>query len=384
MMISSTDITNMYNTLYDATIDKYDAQYASNKIDAEKYAELVGSAATTIMNTAIDTVVKLEKLNDDLATSIKQRDKLDEEIDLLQTQDSELIANGVKDREVKEAQLSLTNRQVAEVEKDIDVKERTTVIAKEQSDKDIESKTIQDGLVQRNIANAEKDVEAKVAQIEGIKKDNLVKDQKIKTAQAEVSMVERQVTKVEKEIDVAERQTIVAEAQSDKQLEKLDTDIAVNARQVAMLEEQRASLVRNDGFKDRMTNVEENLKIAQTSINERQASKIEAETESVRDENGRRELMNKKDREVKDAQKTKTYRDAMLAEQQQLLLANQTSYEAEKTQTLKDNTKANMLIRTIDSGVSEINGYLSNSLDVPANLVNIVASARSSLVALAG
>ena len=112
--------------------------------------------------------------------------------------------------------------------------------------------------------------------------------------------------------------------------------------------------------------------------------KMQKEIDSMDSEDARRELTNAKDLEVKDAQKTLTYRDAMIKEQQQLLLANQTSYESQKTSTLEDNTEANMLIRTIDGGVSEINGYLTNGVVPPTPLLNVVSQARYDLLELSG
>ena len=94
--------------------------------------------------------------------------------------------------------------------------------------------------------------------------------------------------------------------------------------------------------------------------------------------------MGVKDRAYKAAQTTNVYRQAMLNEQQQALLANQTAYEAEKTDTLQKNTTANMLIRTIDGGVDEIQGYLNNTSSIPTQLIKVVAEARADLLELSG
>lgn len=63
-------------------------------------------------------------------TGIKQRTLLDEEKDLLQTQDSEMISNGLKDRELKSAQLNKINSDTALTEQQIErLSAETTLVA---------------------------------------------------------------------------------------------------------------------------------------------------------------------------------------------------------------------------------------------------------------
>lgn len=223
-----------------------------------------------------------------------------------------------------------------------------------------------------------------ILQEKSIEADIAIKEKELEIKAAQLALTERQVAEVENNINIKERQMVEAELTGAKTRENITTQISKIHRDIAVAEKQIASITVNDEYKGRMTAAEEEVKASQVVINNRQASRLEAETASIASEDARRNASNKKDLEVKDAQKTKTYRDAMLAEQQQLLLANQTSYEAEKTNTLKLNTQANMLIRTIDGGVTETNGYLTNGLTPPAQLVKVVSEARADLVELSG
>mgnify|MGYP006883081133 CR=1 FL=1 len=70
------------------------------------------------------------QLADSLLTSAKQRILLDEEIDLLQTQDAEMVNNGLKDRELKSAQLNKINSDAALTEQQIErLSAETTLVA---------------------------------------------------------------------------------------------------------------------------------------------------------------------------------------------------------------------------------------------------------------
>ena len=198
------------------------------------------------------------------------------------------------------------------------------------------------------------------------------------------ALTEANIEKVAEEIDVLQSQDLEIIANTTRQNNLANAQVANTERNTALTESQIESLGISDTLKTNMTNADIDVKNAQKAVTERQASKVEAEIESVQDENTRRNTMNTKDLQVKDAQKTLTYREAMLKEQQQRLLANQTAYEAEKTTTLENNTKANMLIRTIDGGVDEVNSYLNSVGYSPSVLNNVIAQARYDLLELSG
>lgn len=162
--------------------------------------------------------------------------------------------------------------------------------------------------------------------------------------------------------------------------------LADTARKDSLNTVQVNSIVTGDTLKTNMTNADVALKGAQQAVAEAQDDKVTAEKDEVLAATIRRDAMNTKDLEVKDAQKTKTYRDAVLVEQQKLLLSKQTAYEDKKSETLNLNTKANMIIKQYEKGVSEIQAYLGNGTtaptNLPAGLETKVADARADLEAL--
>jgi hypothetical protein len=131
-MVDVEELGKMYNKLLTAAIDKYEDIYQQQKIDAEGYAALLAQTSVEAMKIASSLVLQQElteaeiKLKEkELLIKDKMLEKLEEEIDLLQTQDSELQANGLADRALKadkllteaknresaDAQISLYNRQ---------------------------------------------------------------------------------------------------------------------------------------------------------------------------------------------------------------------------------------------------------------------------------
>lgn len=124
MAVNTTEITTVYTALLDSTLSKYAAMWSANEIDAETYAKLVGQSSGTLIEMASSLVQKQEQIDKDLdikeremlikeAESTKQlalidsqNNKVNQEIQLLADQDSELLANGIKDRAIKDAQIN--------------------------------------------------------------------------------------------------------------------------------------------------------------------------------------------------------------------------------------------------------------------------------------
>jgi hypothetical protein len=106
-------------------------------------AELTGAKQRTLLDTEeqakqyeVDNILpeQLTKIQEEIdllqtqdsemvSNGLKQREKLEEEIDLLQTQDSELAANGLKDRALKDEQVTVTQLEqtalVAKISNDV-------------------------------------------------------------------------------------------------------------------------------------------------------------------------------------------------------------------------------------------------------------------------
>lgn len=180
---------------------------------------------------------------------------------------------------------------------------------------------------------------------------------------------------IEKDTETKERNTIINENQSVKDIELKSKEIELKSKQIE-------SLDISDKLKQDVTDADVKIKTAQKAVQERQASKIETDITNSIDDNTRKNDINKRDVALKAAQTTVMYRDGMLKEQQQLLLTNQTEYEAEKTETLRTNTEANALIRLIDGTSAEITSYITNGVVPPSELLNILAQARYDLVSL--
>jgi len=72
MAVNTTEIQNVYSTLYDTAVAKYDTMYTEDKIDAETYAKLVGTVSADMMKIAVDTVQKQELLDKDVLLKQEQ------------------------------------------------------------------------------------------------------------------------------------------------------------------------------------------------------------------------------------------------------------------------------------------------------------------------
>lgn len=116
MAVNTAEIASTYETLLSSITTSVGGMWTRNEIDAETYAGIISKASVDLINVSADLVQKQEQIDKDLdikerqmleteATGTKQRSKLDEEIDLLQSQDTELIANGLVERDTKARQI---------------------------------------------------------------------------------------------------------------------------------------------------------------------------------------------------------------------------------------------------------------------------------------
>lgn len=82
MAVNTTEITSLYNSLVAAMVAKYDDMWASNEIDAETYAKLVGQASSQLIALSAELVQKQESLEADNLIKAKQVLVLEEELKL--------------------------------------------------------------------------------------------------------------------------------------------------------------------------------------------------------------------------------------------------------------------------------------------------------------
>jgi len=136
MAVDTTAIGNVYTSLLAKMLDKYDAMWDGNEIDAETYAKLVGQASTQLVQLSADLVQKQEQLDKDI--EIKERSMLVQENEstdkLLTTEKQRTLLD--KDLDIKTYENSILQvdshnvnlKQIDSITKDIDVKERSTAI----------------------------------------------------------------------------------------------------------------------------------------------------------------------------------------------------------------------------------------------------------------
>lgn len=82
MAINTTEITNLYNSLFTSMVAKYDDMWAANEIDAETYAQLVGQASSQLIALSAELVQKQEALDVDNQLKLKQLEIADKELDI--------------------------------------------------------------------------------------------------------------------------------------------------------------------------------------------------------------------------------------------------------------------------------------------------------------
>ena len=138
MSVSIADVTNgvvtneewggtgVFDKLVAAFNDNIEIQFNKGRIKGTDYANVYLGGMQAILAQSIQFAIQEQDLNDRLLTSEKQREKLEEEIDLLQTQDSEAILNGANDRLLKTSQTSLVTKQGVTEDKKALLVERQT------------------------------------------------------------------------------------------------------------------------------------------------------------------------------------------------------------------------------------------------------------------
>lgn len=113
MALDTTKIGAVYDALFTKIVTQLDTLWTSKKIDAETYATLLGQATSNLIIQVTELMQKQEQVDADVGMKTAQIAKLTSETALINTQKTELIDNGVKDRNVKDKQASLYARQTS-------------------------------------------------------------------------------------------------------------------------------------------------------------------------------------------------------------------------------------------------------------------------------
>ena len=219
MTVKTNDITTLYGDLVTSVTGTLDGLYAADKIDGQTYAALLSGAVEKLMLTAIDTVQKQDQIDIDAAVKAQQ---------ILNMQDDLVTAS--KQRE-------LTEQQIADVLKGLEIKNQQ--LASMVLDDEIKEGTYEDQLLttslQRNqittqtaeIADSTIRANAQLTDAlltSGEQRIGMQKDNEVKTEQVLMSVFEREfiqpknLESIEKDIEVKERSTVVQETQLSDQL----------------------------------------------------------------------------------------------------------------------------------------------------------------------
>ena len=182
--------------------------FALGKQQADKQAELIAAQAAEVVAGGVRTDTQLA---DSLLTTAEQRLEIQEKVDLLQTQDSELLLNGTKDRLIKDEQVIELQEKVDLLQsQDLDVTAKTG-IATAQSTQDLLNKQEQ---VTASITDTDNKTDSVTADVtlKGIQgnvateqstKDLLVKAEQIDTAIAQQGLINNQAaTEIKQALDV--------------------------------------------------------------------------------------------------------------------------------------------------------------------------------------
>ncbi|MEA2092219.1 MAG: hypothetical protein U9O83_07640, partial [Campylobacterota bacterium] len=184
--------------------------------------------------------IELSKVqsDDSLLTSIKQREQISTGIIQAERQTTQLeqsirIADSVEvdrhtstllqDESIK-VQVVQGERQVTKLEQEIELSKVQVDDQLLSSTKQRDKLDVDTALTSRQVLNAEKDIDIKSKQIEGMDKDNLVKDQNILNAKVSVSKSEREVAILERNIAKIEEDTDYVKLQKESlKVQTLDT-----------------------------------------------------------------------------------------------------------------------------------------------------------------
>lgn len=192
-----------------------------------------------------DNALKAYELSDMLPL---QKEKIEEEIDLLQSQDSELLLNGVKDRLLKDKEIEVKTQNILNAEEQVlmSAYERTVIKPKELEKLEEEIDLLQtedltkiyhkDNILPAQLsetldstlrANVQLDdsLLTTIKQREGITQDNLVKVQQVLKSEFEVNeLLPAELLELQKSTDVKERGMVEQESTGEKQRTLLDTE----------------------------------------------------------------------------------------------------------------------------------------------------------------
>lgn len=313
MAVNTTEIISTYSALYTEIKSKYDAMYAANEIGSQVYEELITNATKDLMVVATELVQKQEQidkdnsekdarialitsqsategyrqtnLSADTALKNKQSTKVDEEIDLLQSQDLEVIAStdrsnlqSAKDLLVKQAQIDMIGaQQETESKRAAEVVAGTTL--KVNQGIEVEKDTGRKNELQSKVVNkVNKEADLIAAQeLESIQKSELLAQQKAHLTSEnakKLSMLDAQIDSAEAQATMTEEQLAQFQNSRGKMLQKLDAEVnALNTAsgkvmgEIAILKSQH--------------NTMEQRRSKDLSMLEEQLQKVQAETAMI-------------------------------------------------------------------------------------------------------
>jgi hypothetical protein len=285
MTVKTNDITTLYGDLVTSVTSTLDGLYAADKIDGQTYAALLSGAVEKLMLTAIDTVQKQDQIDidaavkeqqilnmqDDLVTASKQRELTEQQIaDVLKGLEikNQQLASMILDDEIKEGtyvdQLLTTSLQRNQITTQTAEIADSTIRANTQltdalltsgeqrigMQKDNEVKTEQvlmsvferEFIQPKNLEKINSDIVLTSAQITGIQKDNEVKSEQVLMSAFEREFIQpKNLASIEKDIDVKERSTVIQEQQNTLQLALMNEEIETANKQQVLLDTEEAA-----------------------------------------------------------------------------------------------------------------------------------------------
>jgi hypothetical protein len=295
--VTNSSGTGVFDKLMESVNRNIEEQYVDNRITGSDYANVYLGSLQAVLTQSIQFVLQEQLTEAQVASTIadntlkakqieladidkqlkqfeldflipEQLIKIQEEIDILQTQDSELLLNGVKDRLLKDADISMKDKQEDLVDSQIVGSGFDNTLKSEQALMgEYERTTVQP----KNLEKTEEEIDILQTQdsemlLNGVK-DRLLKD-------ADISMKSKQEDLVDSQIIgsgfdntlKSEQATMIAYERTNvqpKQLEKLEEEID-------MLQTQDSELLLN-GVKDRL------LKDADISMKAKQEDAIDSQ-----------------------------------------------------------------------------------------------------------
>ena len=263
MAVNITEIGNVYTSLLTKMLTKYDDMWSNNEIDAETYAKLVAQASTQLVQLSADLVQKQEQLDKDI--DIKERNMVLQESEL-----ADKLLTAAKQRVLldEEKETADKNQALLDVQKDIETYKKDTLLLDEHSIniKKVDSIVKDIDVKERSTVVQETELSDKLLtttkQRLSIDKDNLLKDDELdinikKKAQLDADTAERldsttrantqltdQLLSTAKDRDVKEREAVVQE-------KELADKLLTTAEQRKLLVEQEKEAYTSRVIKDK-------------------------------------------------------------------------------------------------------------------------------------